>query len=100
MGMRLNTFLWLTLWLYAPACAVHECRRELMIETDAPRDSSPCGNADIAELVDTHDSYYYNCEWHCVEYSGECQRVRMSIGYMDGWVQDPEVITEECKTDK
>jgi hypothetical protein len=98
--MRLNPFLWPVFWLYASACAVHECRRELMIDTDAPRDASPCGNADIDELVDTDDSYYYNCEWYCVEHSGECQQVQMSFGYISGWVQNPEVTTAECKTDE
>ena len=41
--------------------------------------------------------YYYNCEWYCVQYSGECQRVWITID-IGGWVQNPEVATDECKT--
>ena len=79
-------------------CTVHECRPELITNAQAARDSSPCGNADSTELVDTEDEYYYNCEWHCVQYSGECQRVWITFGYIGGWVQNPEVETDTCKT--
>ena len=89
---------WLWLWLTTSGCALHECRTDLIVDTETPRDSSPCGNADSTELVDTDDEYYYSCEWFCVQYSGECQRVWITLGYVDGWVQNPEVVTETCKT--
>ena len=89
---------WFLSWLISSGCSVHECRPELVVETEVSRDSSPCGNADFAELVDTDDDYYYTCEWYCVQYSGECQRVWITFGYMAGWVQHPEVDTDHCKT--
>ena len=89
---------WLWFWAAGFGCARHECRAELIVEAEAARDASPCGNADSSELIDTDGEYAYTCEWFCVQYSGECQSVEITFGYIAGWVQHPEVVTNECKT--
>ncbi len=94
--MKLATALISLFW--AAGCTTHECRREAIVDTTAARDASPCGNADNEVLTDTEDLYFITCEWYCVAYDDECQRVTMTFGYAGGWVQDPEVDTEECKT--